>query len=282
MKGCQLIVITDLDGTLLNQEDRSLEASLPVIHKVRSLAIPLILCSSKTRAEMLPLWQELKLADPFIAENGAVICIPRGYFSRPVWGARHDRDFDVVELGTPIFRLRRVLEETARECDVKVLSFGAMSVQQVALLTGLSLDQAALAKQREYDEPFLLETGHHEQLFRGLRVKGFKVAQGDRFLHLTGNHDKGSAAAILVDLFRQMNAKLFTVGLGNSANDLQLLTLVDKPILVRNAGGWWDQEVVQKIPAIDRTSEAGSEGWREAMEEVLANAGMQGFAEGTL
>jgi mannosyl-3-phosphoglycerate phosphatase len=273
MKGYQLIVITDLDGTLLNQEDCSLEASRPVIHKVRSLDIPLILCSSKTRAEILPLWQELKLADPFIAENGAVICIPPRYFSRSVWGARHGRNFDIVELGTPIFTLRRVLEETARECHVTVQSFGTMSVQEISAITGLRLDQAALAKQREYDEPFLLGAGNHEQLFRGLSVKGFKVTRGDRFFHIMGDHDKGSAAAILVDLFRQMNSDVYTVGLGNSANDLQLLTLVDRPILVRNAGGSWDQEVVQKIPAIERTSETGSEGWREAMEELLADAG---------
>ncbi|MGH7828798.1 MAG: HAD hydrolase family protein, partial [Candidatus Binatia bacterium] len=57
-----LIIITDLDGTLLDESTYSFQASLPAIQRVTSQGIPLILCSSKTRSEILPLWKELALA----------------------------------------------------------------------------------------------------------------------------------------------------------------------------------------------------------------------------
>ena len=70
-----LIVITDLDGTLLDEKSYSYQASLPAIQRLKSAGIPLVLCSSKTYSEILPLWRELDLKDPFIVENGGAISV---------------------------------------------------------------------------------------------------------------------------------------------------------------------------------------------------------------
>jgi len=59
------------------------------------------------------------------------------------------------------------------------------------------------------------------------------------------------------------------VGLGNSGNDIPLLDVVDRPILVRNADGSWDAEVLARRPDIERTREPGPRGWREAVEGIL-------------
>jgi mannosyl-3-phosphoglycerate phosphatase len=77
----RLIVFTDLDGTLLDQVTYSYRASLPALRKLQALKMPVILCSSKTRAEIEPLWRELILEDPFIVENGGAIYFLPEYFS---------------------------------------------------------------------------------------------------------------------------------------------------------------------------------------------------------
>jgi mannosyl-3-phosphoglycerate phosphatase len=265
----QLIIITDLDGTLLDTRDYSCEACLPVVRRLKSQNIPLILCSSKTRAEIIPLWRDLSLFAPFIAENGALICFPPHYFPGAIWGVTHERDFDVLELGTPITRLRRVLDEAARACHVTVASFGTMDVTEISGLTGLTLEQAALSKEREFDEPFLLTEGHHEQFLKLLRDKGFKITRGDWFFHITGNHNKGTAVEMLLDLYRQIDSMIISVGLGNSTNDLEFLSQVDKRFLVRNVDGSYDAEVTRKVSAIQCTQAVGPDGWREAVEKVL-------------
>ncbi len=270
MTRTRLIILTDLDGTLLDQQSYSYEASLPAIDRVRSSGVPLILCSSKTRAEILPLWESLALRSPFISENGGAIYGPLDYFPFPIPGSIARNGMLVKELGTEIESLRRALEEAAQEYAVKIRPFGAMKLNEIAQMSGLTLEQAALATKREYDEPFLIESGSREKLFRALRDRGFQVIHGGRFFHLTGGHDKGKAVKLLLDHYRRCYSSSLSVGLGNSANDLPLFFEVDEPVLVRNSDGSYDGETLKRMPLIKCTQKSGSEGWREAVEKFLS------------
>jgi len=269
LNSSRLIIITDIDGTLIDQETYSYESSLPAISRLLSLKIPLVLCSSKTRAEILRLRQELHLNDPFIVENGGAICAPAGYFPFPLRGSI--RSLPTIELGTRVSKLRQMLTDTASQCHVKVRFFGSMSVDEIAGLTGLTGDQAALAQKREYGEPFLIDGKNQDKLVRALIGKGLSVTRGDRFFYLTASHDKGKALKILLDLYRRIEPRITTVGLGNSDNDFPLLCQVDRAVLVRKPDGSWDPEITQKLPFVERTEAMGPLGWREAIDKILAS-----------
>jgi mannosyl-3-phosphoglycerate phosphatase len=136
----------------------------------------------------------------------------------------------------------------------------------------LTREGAHLAAERRYDEPFVVEAGDRERLFAALRGKGFNVIRGDRFQHLTGGHSKGDGVRLLLDLYRRRDGAIVSIGLGNSANDLPFLSVVDRPILVRNPDGSYDSEVTAKIPEIERTSGIGPRGWNEIVSGILAEA----------
>ena len=70
-----LIVYTDLDGSLLDGTTYSYEPATPALAALREQGIPLVLVSSKTRAEMEPLRQRLDHRDPFIVENGGAVAV---------------------------------------------------------------------------------------------------------------------------------------------------------------------------------------------------------------
>lgn len=73
----RLLVFSDLDGTLLDHTTYSYAPARPALAALRARDALLILASSKTAAEMLPLHQELDLGEaPMIVENGAA-CLPR-------------------------------------------------------------------------------------------------------------------------------------------------------------------------------------------------------------
>jgi len=74
------VVISDLDGTLLDPESYSFDAALPALELLRAKGIPLVLCSSKTRREIEVYRQRLGNREPFIFENGGGICLPKGCF----------------------------------------------------------------------------------------------------------------------------------------------------------------------------------------------------------
>ncbi|MCK5421566.1 MAG: HAD-IIB family hydrolase, partial [Deltaproteobacteria bacterium] len=69
------MVFTDLDGTLLEHETYSSEAAIPAINALKEKNIPLIFCTSKTRAEIEEIQFQLKNIHPFISENGGAIFI---------------------------------------------------------------------------------------------------------------------------------------------------------------------------------------------------------------
>jgi predicted mannosyl-3-phosphoglycerate phosphatase (HAD superfamily) len=74
------IIDTDLDGTFLDEEDYSFRESLPALRAAEERGIPVVFCSSKTRAEIEHLRKAAKVTDPFIVENGGAIFVPEGYF----------------------------------------------------------------------------------------------------------------------------------------------------------------------------------------------------------
>jgi mannosyl-3-phosphoglycerate phosphatase len=269
-----LIVITDLDGTLLDAETYRYDAALPGIQRLRTSRIPLIFCSSKTRSEIDRLGREMGLAAPFICENGAAVCWPSAYFPFDIPAARARGDFQMIVLGTDVALLRRALNESSMGLDLRLRSFGAMNAREVARLTGLPAAQAALALQREYDEPFVVEGKDQNRLFDALQRRGLKITYGGRLFHITGGHDKGRAVGLLQKLYRRLDPATYSVGLGNSQNDLPLLRAVDRPILVRNLDGSYDTEVLDALPQIERTVEPGPAGWNTAITEVLDDPGL--------
>ncbi|MBE0618185.1 MAG: HAD-IIB family hydrolase, partial [Proteobacteria bacterium] len=69
------IVFSDLDGTLLDHESYGWEPARPALRALRQAGVPLVLCSSKTRAEMLEVQHRLGVTGPFIPENGGAVLL---------------------------------------------------------------------------------------------------------------------------------------------------------------------------------------------------------------
>lgn len=266
------VIFTDLDGTLLDHDSYSWRAAEPALRQLRARGIPVVLCTSKTRAEVLPLREELRLRDPFVAENGGAVYIPRNHFPFALPTARVEAGFQVLELGQRYQKLVRALDEAAKTSGVQVRGFNHMSEREVAQVCGLKRPAARLARRREYDEPFLLEKGTTKQkdrFFRWLQQRGLRWRQGGRFYHLMGDNDKGIAVEKLIELYRQKYEEVQTVGLGDSPNDLDFLAVVDSPVLVAKPGGSHDAAVRRRLPRVQLAQGVGPVGWNEAVLALL-------------
>ncbi|HSD28464.1 MAG TPA: HAD-IIB family hydrolase, partial [Vicinamibacteria bacterium] len=102
------LVATDLDGTLLDRETYDFAPARAAIEALRRAGIPLVLCSSKTRAEMVPLAAAIGSVGPLVVENGGAIVDPGGA---------------VLVLGVKRDRLLAELPAVAREAGARVRSF---------------------------------------------------------------------------------------------------------------------------------------------------------------
>ena len=131
----------------------------------------------------------------------------------------------MIALGQNVATLRRALLEAAADCQARVRSWEKMGLEEIATSTGLTLEQARRAAERSYDEPFVVEEGDAARLAARLTSKGLRVVKGDRFYHVVGQQDKGEAAKTILALYRKVKPALRSIGLGNSANDLSLLSM---------------------------------------------------------
>ncbi|MDE3220285.1 MAG: HAD-IIB family hydrolase [Nitrospirota bacterium] len=271
-----LIVYSDLDGSLLDGTTYSYEAATPALTALREQGIPLVLVSSKTRAEMEPLRRRLDLRDPFIVENGGAVFVPQGLFDFPLDRMRTRSPYQVIELGLPYHMLREVLKQIEHAVETPLQGFGDLSVEAIMQVTGLPRADAILGKQREYDEPFLLQGPQAliEEVCRQIVSRGLRWTKGGRLFHLMGENDKGEAASALLRCYhrqQRMNGqeeRIETVGIGDSINDAPLLAMVDYPILVQKPDGSYDPDI--HLSGMIRAPGIGPVGWNDAILELLA------------
>ena len=143
-----------------------------------------------------------------------------------------------------------------------------MTAEEVAEATGLDRESAGLAKRREYDETLTLD-GTGEETNRALaeiEQAGLNYTHSGRFYGVMGANDKGKATVILSDLYRRLWGEIKTVGLGDSLNDLPMLSAVDIPVLVQKGDNNWEDMALQRLRKIRGI---GPEGWNRAVEEIL-------------
>lgn len=270
----QAIIYSDLDGTFLDPITYSFEAVRPIVTELKCRGLPLIFCSSKTRVEIEFIRRQADIHDPFICENGGAVCIPREYFPFPIGGAVERDGLLLIELGTRYSELVATLHRIRRTTRARIIGFSDMSVEEIAADAGLSRDEAERAKQREYDEPFKIlddDPAVIQAVCDRIRQSGLHCTRGGRYFHLMGDNDKGRAVDRLNALYRRQYGRIFTIGLGDSPNDLPMLEAVDLPILVERPDGRHDPGVIAALPHVKRVDGIGPAGWRRALEEWLAS-----------
>jgi mannosyl-3-phosphoglycerate phosphatase len=205
-------------------------------------------------------------------ENGGAIVIPPGYFPELATLGNRGKAYTLI-LGRPYQELVRELRRIADEIDVSVRGFHQMTDAEVARDTGLTVREAHMARQRETGEPFRFvkaSPAATRAFMRRARERGYTLHRGGRFWHFSGGCDKGLAMSVLIGFYRMAwQTRIFTIALGDSANDLPMLRLVDRPILIPRPDATMDEDVLRAIPRILRASKPGPQGWSTALMRAL-------------
>jgi mannosyl-3-phosphoglycerate phosphatase len=263
------VIFTDLDGTLLDRDTYSWEAAQPALDRLKRQGIPWLLATSKTRAEA-EYWRRcLGNSHPFIVENGGAAFVPLGYFPFAIRGSKRRGSYEIIEWGTPYEELVADLQRASQISQCRVRGFHGMTAREVAKLCDLPLEQAVLAKQREYDEPFLiLDPERADALATAIQDLGRGSTRGGRFWHIMGANDKARAVAAIATLFEQANRPIRTIGLGDGLNDASFLNVVSAPVIIRSPQA---EELRSRVPNGMLTDRPGPAGWHDAILSLIAD-----------
>lgn len=266
------IVITDLDGTLLDHRTYQWDKAAPALKRLRELAIPVVFCSSKTAAELGWFADQMELRGPWIVENGGGIQIPAHLLRSPPEGYAIQREIHRRDLGLRYEEIVSRLGRLRSLYGFRFRGFADMTTEEVSSRCGISIEEAHRSLEREYDEPVLFEETYRMDEFRQrLDESGLKLLTGGRFLHVTGKSDKGAAVRELVRVFRKEWGKVGSLGLGDSENDLPLLEAVDVAVIIPNPDSRSGLRS-EDIPHCRTAPLPGPAGWRFAVEEWLDTA----------
>lgn len=230
------VIFTALEDVLLDPRTGlfgEAEAGLDALAERR---IPLVLLSSRTRAQLEPLRRKMGHGHPFVTENGGGIFVPDGYFNLRIPGSERRGRHLCVPLGRPYKEVIEALVDIAEECEAGVAGFHHMSAKEIAENTGLRPREAELARDREFDEPFYFTSADQpaiERFVAAARRRGFTAKSGSTFWHLSAGADQARAVTMLSKLFREATRiKMRAVGIASASADASWLRAVDQPILL--------------------------------------------------
>lgn len=278
-----LLVVTDLDGTLLDEQTYSCDAAREALEALAWRDVPLVLATSKTQVEIAELTVRLPLNAVAIVENGGAVVVPAEALARPPAGARREAGGFIIELGLPREQIIIHLKGIAKETGASLTGWASLGTEEIARLANLSLSAARRAQARRYDEPFLIgDEAALPRVAEAASQRGLRVHRGGRFLHLAvAAVDKGSAFRVLLRAYEAQGRRFLTVGLGDAPNDLPLLASVDRPVIVPRPDGEPDPTLAATLPESEQAPAPGPVGWNAAVLAVLGGRTLPRITRGS-
>jgi mannosyl-3-phosphoglycerate phosphatase len=268
------LIFTALEGALLDPRTGSFAEAEEALSELERRHIPMILVTSRTRAEIEPLRRKLEHSHPFITESGGGIFFPDGYFNLKIPGAERSGRYLCVALGRPYKEVCAALDDISEESGVGVTGFHHMSSREIAENTGLKPRDAGLARDREFEEPFFFTSADEQGVARfvtAAREHGYDARPGQTFWHFSSGCDAARAVRSLTQLFRDATrTKLRAVGIGAATEDLRWLRAMDQAVLLPGRPSDSEHSNANELRNIAPGEAPGPAGWSTAILSTIS------------
>lgn len=275
----QCVIFTDLDGTLLDHHDYSWVPARDALNAAQRHNIPIIINTSKTRAEVSTLLVEMALEQqPYVVENGSAIVFPVMSFSL-LDKLKEQPEYKLVdgehiwvfgELRSSICNWLNTIKD---QHGYQIESYQDWSTQTIIEKTGLSKSKAIESQKKEFSEPFQWFDTEEKftQFKQQAEAQGYCILKGGRFYHLQGRVSKAN----VFDFFRRYQQALFPnaatlklIALGDNHNDVDMLNQADLAVCIKSPVN--DFPTITN-PAVIYSKQFGPIGWNEEILTLLTH-----------
>jgi len=245
------VIVTDLDGTLLEPDGSLHPEAQEMLQVLARKGIPVYPVTSKTAAEAQQLLPLLGPCPAAGVENGAGL-----------W--EEDGKVRLLPQAVPYSQLLPWAENLRSRTGVPLRTLPELTDEELAALTHLPQHSLPAVRAREATCPLLVNPRFDAQLSQAC-PPGTRLTRGNRFLHFQGLHNKASVLPWL-PIFGASSGPL--VALGDAANDLELLQAADVAIIVPGPGGPC-RELQQMVPWAKVAPSPNGRGWAAALRALF-------------
>jgi predicted mannosyl-3-phosphoglycerate phosphatase (HAD superfamily) len=202
--------------------------------------IPAIWVTTRSRGQMDDPRRRLDHNHPFIAEEGCGVYLPEGYFHlRPAKTVRLGR-FTCIPIAEPQPAAREALESLAADTGVSVVTLRSLSARQVMQNSGLPLQDADLARQRDFDELFFFAGASDQDIDRFVaegRSRNLQLRQHGVLWSLAAGASLNLCIRALSKLYeRALRSHPTLLGIATPQESPELFAACDRAILLGNGG----------------------------------------------
>ena len=261
----QIIIFTDLDGSLLNKDTFRFDEIEDYFRELISKGIKIIPNSSKTEAEMSDFNNQYNLNLSFIAENGSSI---HGL------NLMHKNLSEKISLSRSNDQIYTIYNENiSSKFKNKITFILKLNSKEQQEIFGLPLDKMMLALNRNYSLPIQFNGNEIEknEFIQIMHNVGLTVQTGGRVMNICDNVNKSKAMLKTVELIKEeMNNEIITIGVGDNQNDIDMLKKCDYACLVKNNS--FDSSLVN-IDNLIKSTEPSPLGWADVIKTAIQKIG---------
>ncbi len=249
------LIVTDLDGTLLEPNGRYRPEVLRALSKLKEAGVPVVPVTSKTASEVRELLHALGLSGPAGVENGAELLRGEG----------------TTELSPGAIPYPQLLEEAyelRKRSGVQLRTLPELSDSELQALTGLFRAKLEAVRARTATCP-LVVAPEADRTLTPLLPQGLQLVRGNRFLHLQGLHTKASVLPAIRQALGVFSGPV--LAFGDAPNDLELLAAADLKVIVPREEGP-NRELLAAVPEAYLAPLPHGRGWAKAIEALVSEA----------
>ncbi len=257
----QIIIFTDLDGSLLNKDTFRFDEIEDYFRELVSKGIKIIPNSSKTEAELLDFNKQYNLNLPFIAENGSSI---HGL------NLIHKDLPNKILISRPVDQIISIYNEIIPNYLKKKINFILkLNYKEQEKFFGLPLNKMVLAAKRNNSLPiqFLGDEIEKNEFIKIINDVGLTVQTGGRIMNICDNVNKSKAMSKVLQLIsKELHDEIITIGIGDNENDIEMIKQSNYPCLVKNED--FDSSLIN-IDNLIKSSEPSPRGWADVIKTAI-------------
>ena len=257
----QIIIFTDLDGSLLNKDTFRFDEIEDYFRELVSKGIKIIPNSSKTEAELSDFNKLYNFNLSFIAENGSSI---HGL------NLIHGNLPNFISMGRTLDKIYEIYKENIpNDLKQKIILISKLNYKEQEKIFGLPLDKIKLAMKRNHSIPIKFTGSEVEknELTKIINDAGLTVQTGGRIMNICDNVNKSKAIIKTLELIKnEIKNEVITIGVGDNQNDIDMLKETDYSCLVKNDN--FDSSLIN-IDNLIKSSEPSPMGWADVIKTAI-------------